>query len=134
MLSKNVNNKKCAPKFVFSNEKNPEIFGWFLTYKIDFECQILALFDGSNSPNLVISFEYGWFLVRKLSNFVSPLWKLHNWHCNNLYCKLILNIKIGRGVSSLMLQIFWGLKKVKITLSNYLKNGDKIWTCVFLLK
>ena len=33
------------------------------------------------------------------------------------FCILILNIKIGRGESSLMLQILLDLKKVKITLS-----------------
>ena len=27
MFSKNVNNKKCAPKFVFFNEKKSERFG-----------------------------------------------------------------------------------------------------------
>ena len=44
MLSKNVNNKKCAPKLVFFNEKKWERFGWF-----DIENwlwnQILALFE-----------------------------------------------------------------------------------------
>ena len=45
MLSKNVNNKKCAPKLVFFNEKYWERFQWFLTPKIDFEIEILALLD-----------------------------------------------------------------------------------------
>ena len=47
MLSKNVNNKKCAPKLIFFNEKkiekDSEIF-----LKIDFKNQILALFDASH--------------------------------------------------------------------------------------
>ena len=43
MLS-NVNNKKCAPKFIFFNEKQSERF---LMEKIDFESQILAHFDTS---------------------------------------------------------------------------------------
>ena len=30
-LSKNVNNKKCAPKIIFFNEKKIERFGEFLT-------------------------------------------------------------------------------------------------------
>ena len=37
MLSQNVNNKKCAPKFVFFNEKKSERFNQFLTQKKDFE-------------------------------------------------------------------------------------------------
>ena len=42
-FSRNVNNKKCAPKIT----KNffLERFGYFLTLKIDFKNQILALFD-----------------------------------------------------------------------------------------
>jgi hypothetical protein len=39
ILSKNVSNTKYAPKLVFFNEKNLR--------KIDFESQILALFDTS---------------------------------------------------------------------------------------
>jgi hypothetical protein len=31
ILLKNVNNKKCATKLVFFNEKKWERFGWFLT-------------------------------------------------------------------------------------------------------
>ena len=42
MLSKNV-----LPKFVFLKEKKSEILGRFLMQKIDFESQILALFDTS---------------------------------------------------------------------------------------
>ena len=36
----------------------------------------------SNSQKLVISFEYSWFLAKKLSNFVSLPWKLHNQYCH----------------------------------------------------
>ena len=44
MVSKNGNNKKCAPKLMLFNEKkNWKRFGWFLTLKIDFESQIKAL-------------------------------------------------------------------------------------------
>ena len=46
MTSNNVNNKKLAPKFVFfsmeKNQKDSDDFG-----QIDFESQILALFDTS---------------------------------------------------------------------------------------
>ena len=43
MLSKNVNNKICAPKFIFFNEKKSERFQWFLSRKLTLENQILAL-------------------------------------------------------------------------------------------
>ena len=77
ILSKNVNNKKCAPKLVFFNEKKK----WER-----FESQILVLFD--TSP----SFQFSkfnnflwvcWFLGKNLSNFVSPAWKLHNPYCHS---------------------------------------------------
>ena len=46
MLSKNVNNEKYAPKFVFFNEKkNQKDWDDFLTQTIDFESQISELFD-----------------------------------------------------------------------------------------
>ena len=40
----------------------------------------------SNSQNLVISFEYSWFLAKNLSNFVSLPWKLHNRKCHIVNC------------------------------------------------
>ena len=46
MLHKINKNKRCAPKLIFFNEKKIERFGWFLKLKINFENQILALFDG----------------------------------------------------------------------------------------
>ena len=39
MLSKNSDNKTCFPKLIFLNERKSEIFGWFLTSKLDFESQ-----------------------------------------------------------------------------------------------
>ena len=46
MLSKNDNNKKSAPKFIFFNKKNQKDLDDFLpTQKIDFDNQILALFE-----------------------------------------------------------------------------------------
>ena len=35
--------------------------------------------------NLVISFDYSWFLAKNLSNFVSPSWKLNNPYYHNVY-------------------------------------------------
>ena len=49
MLSKNVNNKKCAPNLIFFNEKKIEKDSdniW--QKKIDFECQILVLLTPSH--------------------------------------------------------------------------------------
>jgi hypothetical protein len=43
ILSKNVNNKKCAPKLVFFNEKKLKKIQMIF----DIESQILALFDSS---------------------------------------------------------------------------------------
>ena len=89
MLSKNVNNKRCAPKLIFLNEKKIEkdldIF-WYrkLTLKVkrfgDF-----ALFN--TSPLIQFSkfnnFLWEcWFLGKNLSNFVTPAWKLHNPYCH----------------------------------------------------
>ena len=38
----------------------------------------------SNSPTLVISFDYSWFVAKNRSNFVSLPWKLHNRYCHNV--------------------------------------------------
>ena len=40
----------------------------------------------SNFQNMVISFEYSWFLAKNLSNFVSLPWKLHDWYCHTADC------------------------------------------------
>ena len=82
MFKKNVNNKKCAPKLVFFNEKNNwERFRWICTSKIDFEIHILALFDTSplHQFSKFNNFLWVcWFLGKNLSNFVSPAWQLDN--------------------------------------------------------
>ena len=82
MLSKNANNKRCAHDW-----KKRERFQLFLTRKINFECQILALFD--ISPLTQFSkfntfFCVCWFLDKNLSNFVFPAWKLDNPYCHNV--------------------------------------------------
>ena len=53
ILSKNVNNKKCAPKLAFFNEKKLRKSRISFDIEIDFESQILALFD--SSPLIQIS-------------------------------------------------------------------------------
>ena len=78
ILSKNVNNKKCAPKLLFFNEKKLR--------------KILMIFDIKNvgtfwqlaiNPILKIqSFPLVKLIFRQKS-FVSPVWKLHNPYCHN---------------------------------------------------
>ena len=93
MLSKNVNNKKCAPKLIFFNEKKIEKDSdnfWYrkLTLKVK-RLGDFALFD--TSPLTQFS-EFNnflwvcWFWGKNLSNFVPPVWKLHNLYCHNIYC------------------------------------------------
>ena len=52
-----------------------------LTLKVKF-WYFLTAPHYSNFQNLVISFEYSWFLAKNLSNFVSLPWKLHNRECH----------------------------------------------------
>ena len=90
MLSKNVNNKKCAPKLIFFNEKKIEKDSdnfWYrkLTLKVG-RLGDFALFD--TSPLVQFSkfknfLWVCWFLGKNLSNFVPPIWKLHNPYCHN---------------------------------------------------
>ena len=54
-----------------------------LTLKVKF-WYFLTAPHYSNFQNLVISFEYSWFLAKNLSNFVSLPWKLHNRECHNM--------------------------------------------------
>ena len=67
MLSKNVNNKKCAPKFVFFNDKNQKDSDDFLrrklTLKIKFR-HFLTPPHYTNLQNSMISFDYSWFLAK----------------------------------------------------------------------
>ena len=78
ILSKNINNKKYAPKLVLFNKKKSRKIPWFLTQKIDFESQILARFDTS-PPHLFSKFNnflwVCWFLGKNLSNCIPPTWK-----------------------------------------------------------
>ena len=87
-LSINIFYKKRAPKQLFFNEKknqkdSDDFWHRKLTLKVKF-CHYLTPCHYSNSQNLVISFEYSWFLVKNLSNFLSLPWKLHNRYCHNM--------------------------------------------------
>ena len=91
MLSKNVNNKKCAPKLIFFNEKKIEKDSdnfWYrkLTLKVG-RLGDFALFD--TSPLVQFSkfknfLWVCWFFGKNLSNFVTPIWKLHKPYCHNV--------------------------------------------------
>ena len=65
------------------NQKDSDDF-WRrkLTLKVKF-WYFLTAPHYSNCQNLVISFEYSWFLAKNLSNFVSLPWKLYNRKCHN---------------------------------------------------
>ena len=73
----------CYPKI--STTKNWERFRWFLTEKIDFECQIKALFD--ITPILKIQlFSLGMLIFRqKYFQFCTPTWKLNNLYYHSTY-------------------------------------------------
>ena len=62
MLSKNVNNKKCALKFVFFNEKkNQKDLDDFLCRKLTFKVRFWLFLTPphyTNSQNSMISFDY----------------------------------------------------------------------------
>ena len=62
-----------------SSMKKSEKFGWFLQVKF---WHFMTALHYSNSPILVISVDYRWFLAKNLSNFVSLPWKLHNRYCH----------------------------------------------------
>ena len=96
-VSKNVSNKKCAPKLIFFNEKKIEKDSdnfWYrkLTLKVKrlgdfalFDTSPLTQFSKFNNFLWVC-----WFLGKNLSNFVPPVWKLHNPYCHNVYILIIL--------------------------------------------
>ena len=68
MLSKKVNNKKCAPKLVFFNEN---------------KLRKIQMIKNSKFNNFLL---VCWFLGKNLPKFVSPVWKLHNPYCHNWKC------------------------------------------------
>ena len=90
MLSKNVNNKKYAPKLIFFNEKKIEKYSdnfWYrkLTLKVK-RLGDFALFDTSPLIQFSKFNNYLWvcsFLGKNLPNFLPPVWKLHNPYCHS---------------------------------------------------
>ena len=97
-FSKNVNNKKFAPKLIFFNEKkivkDSDSF-WYrkLTLKVK-RLGDFALFDTFPLSQFSKFKNFLWvccFLGKNLSNFVTSIWKLHNpyWHNIALWTILI---------------------------------------------
>ena len=86
LLSKNVNNKKCATKFVFFNGK--KISKIWMIFDIDnwlWKSDFGTFWHFPITPickNPLILFDFSWFLAKNLSDFVSLPWKLHNRYCH----------------------------------------------------
>ena len=73
-----IKTKNVLLNWYSSMKKNWERFRWFLTWKIDFESQILALFDISRLHQFWKFNNFlwvYWFLAKNLSNFVPPCLK-----------------------------------------------------------
>ena len=79
------------------NQKHSDDF-WHrkLTLKVKF-WYFLTAPHYSNFQNLVISFEYSWFLAKNLSNFVSLPWKLHNRECHTIHPLVLLPLMVDWG-------------------------------------
>ena len=72
--------------------------------------RLLERWEYSNFQNLVISFEYSWFLAKNLTNFVSLHWKLHNRYCNTWDILIrILYSKSCSSAKSHVVQIIHGI-------------------------
>ena len=96
-LSKNANNKKCAPKLIFFKNKIqkdsdgfcngnwPWVFGTFWQ---------LGKIHSTKCNNLL---RECWFLAKNLANFISFPWKLDNpnFHCESVkdFIYLVLNYR-----------------------------------------
>ena len=86
MLLRNVNNKKCAPKFLFFKKRKCKKIRMIFEVenhpkKVRFR-YFLTPPHYTNSQNSMISFDYCWFLAKNLSNFVYLSWKLPIPHLN----------------------------------------------------
>ena len=131
MLSKNVNNKKCAPKLIFFNEKKIEKDSdnfWYrkLTLKVKrlgdfalFDTSPLTQFSKFNNFLWVC-----WFLGKNLSNFVPLVWKLHNRYCHNTYHTYLLicfEHFYARNIAKIRLRFaIWAFSSLRIQIYFYL--------------
>ena len=148
MLSKNVTNKKCAPKFVFFHENKFRKFfdlkNWL--WKSNF-CTFWHL------PFTPIS-KIQWFhlttVAKNLCNFVSLPWKLHNQYCHSTHLqnnRLAAAVEVfGSPVGKFSIiissssDVAWSDDSSSVPKS-CLKNKEinwesksflRTWTCVFL--
>ena len=84
--AKNAFYKKGVPKLIFFNEfffqKYSDDF-WHRKFTLKVQnWHFLTNCHWMETQNLVISFNYSWFLAKNFSNFVSLAWKLHNRYCH----------------------------------------------------
>ena len=66
-----------------------------MTLKVKFWYFLIAP-HYSNFQNLVISFEYSWFLDKNFSNFVSFPWKLHHQKCHSVHQSALMCFYAGK--------------------------------------
>ena len=85
---KYVNNKKCAPKLVFFNEKMRKIQMIFDIENWLWKSNFGTFWQLAINPKLNNFLWVCWFLSKNLSNFVSPIWKLQNPYCHTLHVLL----------------------------------------------
>ena len=111
-FSKNINSKKCAPKIIFFNEfffqKDSDDF-WHRKFTLKVQkWYFLKNCHQMETQNLVISFDYSWFLGKNLYNFIPPVWKLHNPYCHAKHfereCSLLYLSRITSCLHLLMIK------------------------------
>ena len=88
MIKKCLWQEMCSYIHILRGIKNSVRFWWFLTLKIDFESQILAIFDTSPLHQFEKFNNFlwvCWFSAKIVFNFVSPPWKLHNRYYHSIH-------------------------------------------------
>ena len=134
MLSKNVNNKKCAPKLIFFNEKKIEKDSDNLWYrKLNLKVKRLgdfALFDTSPLTQFSKFNNFlwvCWFLGKNLPNFVPPVPKLHNLYCHRQH-SLINLLDAANTIIFQDLSLSFLFSSETCLLLRESKKGKSVWT------
>ena len=107
MLSKNVNNKKCAPKLIFFNEKKIEKDldnFWYRKLTLNVKRLVdFALFDTSPLTQFSKFNNFlwlCWFLGKNISNFAPPIWisttRIAITSTNIFHCAIRLQFECGK--------------------------------------
>ena len=117
MLSKNVNNKKCASRFVFFNENkiqkdSDDFWRRKLILKVRF-WHFLMPPHYTNLQNSMISFNYSWFL--------SPPWKLHNRYCHSVHLHCVIALLCSASHLGQSKVQFYGVSWSKLERVKHLK-------------